>query len=129
MRTVERSTHFRADHWNLNVKSVRGQHFRRERFVNCTMQEVRGAMFERCLLVSTKLEPQSLTDILGVTVTFDCEQFAGWEWNELAMDSMLYLMSITKGNDERRIIFRNLVRPESMADFDRLFSKLECFTK
>ena len=120
---------WRAEHRDLNVKSVRGRRFQRELFVNCTIQEVRGAVFEHCAMVGSKLDPQSLTDILGFTATLDCLMFEGWEWNELAMDAMLYLLSLTKGNDERRDVLRRMVRPESMGDFDKLFSKLECFTK
>lgn len=80
-------------------------------------------------MIYTKFEPKSLSDMLGVTLTLDCFTFDGFHWNELAMDAMLYLLSMTAGNDERRAILRRMVRPESLIDFEKLFLKLECWNR
>lgn len=119
--TTDTRPQWRAEHRDLNVRSVRGRRFQRELFVNCTMQDVSNAVFEHCAMVGSKLDPQSLKEMIGFTATLDCLMFEGLECNELAMDAVLNLVSMTKGNDERRTVLRGLIRPESRAEIDKLY--------
>lgn len=121
--------HWRAEHRSKNLLDLRNQRFQRELFANCKLENVRGAIFEHCAMADSSLEPKSLADLLGVTMTLDCLMFESWKWNEMAMDAMLFLLSITQGNDERRTLLRRMVRPESLVEFEKLFSRLECYTR
>ena len=116
---------WRKHNHGLTVQQVGPQRFQRELFANCRARSVKGATFEHCGFIECGFHPEHIIDTLGVTVTLDCFTFDGLYLNELAMDAMLYLLTLTKGNDEKRAALHRLIAPARAADFDGLFKRME----
>lgn len=117
---------WRNEHHNELLPNLEGMRFSRELFANCRLQRMRGAIFEHCSLQFSRMEPEHLDDILGVTITLDCFSFEDVQYNALALDSILYLLTLTRGNDEKRELLRRAITPEKLEAFNRLFKTMEC---
>jgi hypothetical protein len=119
------SAGWRESHHDEDLSEIRGRRFSRTLFATCRFEDMRGAHFEHCCFIYSKIQPRSLSDILGVTLTLDCFTFDTLEFNELGLDAILYLLTMTKGNDEKREIIKRLISPDNATDFAKLFAKLE----
>lgn len=117
---------WRNEHHGENLPDLEGMRFSRELFANCVLKRVKSTIFEHCSLQFSHMQPESLDDILGVTMTLDCFSFEDVEWNELSFDAILYLLTLTRGNDEKRAILRRMVSDKQLEAFDRVFKKVEC---
>ena len=106
------------------IISQPGRRFNREFFYACEFRNLRGSMLHQCSGVNCKLDPASPEDLFGATVTLDCYTFEGLELNELAFDSLLYLLSITTGNDRKRQQVLSLIEGTRRAEFESLFQKI-----
>lgn len=111
---------WRAIHDSVNLPDVSGQRFFRELFYNCRFENVRNATFADCCLLNSKFDARNLTDVLGVTMSLDCFTFSGLEFNEAAFSGIVKLMSLTKGNDEKRAILRRMVSEKIEKEHDDL---------
>lgn len=112
---------WRENHIKKSFGDVSGRRFVRENFWECNIKCMRNTVFEHCSLAFTKLEPKRLSDLLGLTMTLDCFSFQDCELNELAFDTLIYLISTTKGNDEKRAVLKSLVTPTHQRYFKAEF--------
>lgn len=109
---------------NLAMPDTTGRRFMRELFYACQFQKLTGVVFERCCLVGSSWKPRHAEDLLGITVTMDCFTFDGLEMNELAFDAFLYMLTMTRGNDQKREMVRRLIDPRHLRWFDAAFPRL-----
>lgn len=108
---------------------VQGRRFLRAMFFNCVLKRLRGATFEHCSLQGSSIEPDRLEDLLGCTITLDCFSWRYVSLNCLCFDAMLYLLSITKGNDEKRAILKRIISEENREHLEKNFEELETLHK
>lgn len=114
---------WRAIHDSQNLPDVSGKHFVRELFYGCRFENVRNATFQQCCLLNSKFDARNLTDVLGVTMSLDCFTFSGLEFNDAAFSGIVQLLSLTKGNDEKRAILRRLASEQSIQEHDQLMQR------
>lgn len=113
---------WRENHIGENLGDVSTRRFVRENFFECTITCMRNTVFEHCSLAFTKLEPKRISDLLGLTMTLDCFTFQDLEMNELAFEILLYLISTSKGNDEKREAIRSLISAKNLRYFKNEFA-------
>lgn len=107
---------------------TQGKRFLRALFFGCVLKRLRGTTFEHCSLQGSSMEPDRLEDILGVTMTLDCFSWQYVSLNSLAFDAMLFLLSITKGNDSKREVLKRLISEENRPQLQK-FEQLETLSK
>lgn len=108
---------------------VQGKRFLRAMFFGCKFTRLRGTTMEHCSLQGSTIEPSKLEDLLGFTITLDCFSWKYLTLNSLAFDAMLFLLSITKGNDEKRAILKRMISPENKDHLEDSFERLETLYK
>lgn len=111
-----------------NLPDVSGQTFFRELFYNCRFENVRNATFNQCCLLNSKFDARNLADVLGVTMSLDCFTFSGLEFNDAAFSGIVQLLSMTKGNDEKRAILRRLASEKIVKEHDDLMQSHQDLT-
>lgn len=116
---------YTESHINENLGDVTRRRFYNALLYECKIKKFAAAEFVHCVLSGTRLEPESLRDILGATFTLDCFSYGGVFLNELAFDAHLYLLSLTAGNDAKREKLREMIAPERMRFFERAFPATE----
>ena len=50
----------------------------------------------------SRLNTDSIKDVLNFTLTLNCQSFKDVSYSPLLLDLLLYLISISSGNDEKR---------------------------
>lgn len=108
---------------------VQGKRFLRALFFGCKLTRLRGTTMEHCSLQGSTIEPSRLEDLLGFTITLDCFSWQYMTLNSLAFDAMLFLLSITKGNDEKRAMLKRIISPENRDHLEDSFEHLETLHK
>lgn len=108
---------------------VQGKRYLRALFFECILKRLRGTTMEHCSLQGSSIEPDRLEDLLGFTITLDCFSWQYLTLNSLAFDAMLYLLSITKGNDEKRAILKRIISEENREHLEKNFEELETLHK
>ena len=73
-----------------------------ELFYNCSVDKVAGLTLKHCVLSGTQFVTQGIKNLLGLTVTLDCNTFNNVEFSADMFDLMLLLLCKTKGNTEKR---------------------------
>lgn len=111
-----------------NLPDVSGQVFFRELFYNCRFENIRNATFNQCCLLNSKFDARTLADVLGVTMSLDCFTFSGLEFNDVALSSVVQLLSMTKGNDDKREVLRRLASDVILKEHDDLMRKHQDLT-
>jgi hypothetical protein len=101
-----------------DCKGLEGHH-ENELFYGCSFKDLRGLTLKDCDLNQSKFETDRLAEAKGFTLTLDCHSFRGVQYSPLLFDLMLYLLSNTEGNDEKRQKLRELLGDRAEA-FDRL---------
>jgi hypothetical protein len=108
---------------------VQGKRFIRALFFGCKFTRLRGTTLEHCSLQGSTIAPSKLEDLLGVTITLDCFSWKYVTLNSLAFDAMLFLLSITRGNDEKREILKRMISEENRGHLEESFEHLETLYK
>lgn len=108
---------------------VQGKRFLRALFFGCALKRLRGTTMEHCSLQGSSIEPDRLEDLLGFTITLDCFSWQYVSLNSLAFDAMLYLLSITNGNDSKRAVLKRLISDENRTSLMKSFEELETLSK
>jgi hypothetical protein len=75
----------------------------RATFYNCTFNKLNGAVLKDCVLQGSKLAMTKPEDIIGLTLTMDCNTFRDVELSPEVFDLMLLLLCRTKGNNAKRL--------------------------
>lgn len=101
-----------------DCKGLRGHH-ENELFYGCSFRDLRGLTLKDCDLNQSRFETDRLAEARGFTLTIDCHSFNGVEYSPLLFDLLLYLMTTTKGNDDKRRHIFELLGPKAEA-FARL---------
>lgn len=108
-------------HENLNVQ---GQFLRRALLWNCRMERLRNTTLDHCCLAHSVVAPRRIEDILGFTLTLNCFSWKDVELNEVAFDLMLFLLTTTVGNDDKREVLKRLIGAERLIELERDFATL-----
>ncbi len=111
-------------HIGEDCKDISGR-FENALFFECQFPKLRGLTLERCVLTRSSFKPETLRDALGFTATFDCHSFKDVELNELAFDALLVLLTLTKGNTEKRNKLVEVIGKDRYLQLIRKTSKLE----
>ena len=104
---------------------VAGKRFVRALFFNCEFRRLRGATFEHCSLKRSKINPEKVEDLLSLTITLDCFAWNDVELNELAFDVLVYMLSRTRGNDDRRAVLKRMITERNHKRVEKAFEMLE----
>lgn len=94
-------TEFSETHIDENCEDLAGTKDR-ALFFNCTFKRVRDLTLTHCDLNQSKFTTDRLDDMLGFTVTLDCNTFSNVELSPLMFDSLLALLIKSKGNTDKR---------------------------
>lgn len=109
-----------------SLGDVSGRRFERAVLRDCTITKVNGARFINCDLYHSALEVDEIYHMLGVTITLDCFSFEGLRLSEVALNSILFLLTTTLGNDSKRQRILGLLSEDEVYRFRRLF---ECLSR
>lgn len=99
--------------------NLSGRRFVKTLFFGCKLDNLRGATLESCCLTNSEIAPKKMDDVAGITVTLNCFSWKDVTLNELAFDLMIWLLSLTKGNDEKRAVLKRIIRSDHMVEFQR----------
>jgi hypothetical protein len=72
-------------------------------FYDCTFKKLNGATLKNCTLHSSKFAMTKPEDIIGLTVTMDCNTFKELEFSPEVFDLLLLLICRSKGNNAKRL--------------------------
>ena len=79
-------------------------------FIDCTFHKLNGAVLKNCKMYGSKFAMTRPEDIIGLTLTMDCNFFSELELSEETFDLLLLLICRTKGNTKKRLqIIENVV--------------------
>jgi hypothetical protein len=89
-------THIGEDCTNLTGMHENGL------FYECTFCTLNGLTLKDCDLNQSTFLTDRISDALGFTLTLGCHSFSGVEYSPLLFDLLLTLMTMSKGNDDKR---------------------------
>ena len=90
--------------------------------VNCKFKNLRGLTFKNCDLNYSEFLTDRIEDLLGFTLTLDCNSFQNVTLSETIFDVLLLLLFKTKGNDTKR---RKLLEVIGKEKAEALLKQLE----
>jgi hypothetical protein len=102
-----------------------GRRLARSLLYGCKLENLRGTLLAHCCLAESQIAPRTIEDMVGFTVTLDCFSWKDVQLNELALDLMLYLLTLGKGNDEKRAMLKRMIRPEHLLELESDFERLQ----
>ncbi len=111
-------------HQNEDLGSVRGRRFENALISECRVTDVAKARFINCDLRGTRVDIDNPARLLGVTMTLDCYSLDGLRPSELVLDTWLFLLSRTDGNDDKRAGMLGLIDPLHRIQLERAFEFL-----
>jgi len=95
-------------------------------FYDCTFHKLSGAMLKNCTLHSSTFAMTKPEDIIGLTVTMDCNSFKEVELSPEVFDLLLLLLCRSKGNNKKRMaIIENVVGHDRAVQLLRDTERLE----
>lgn len=94
-------------------------------FFECEFSKLNGLTLKNCVLDRSKFTTQSVKDALGLTVTLDCFSFKDVEMSPLLFDLFLSLLTMTKGNDEKRAALIDVIGKSRAESLNRLLRCIE----
>jgi hypothetical protein len=115
---------FTEEHIGEDCSSVTGRHTNALYF-ECEFKKLNGLTLEQCDLNRSKFTPATLRDALNFTVTLNCFSFKNVELNDIAFDSILMLLTLTKGNDDKRRTLAEVIGLERYTQLLRIAKVLE----
>ena len=114
----------REAHYNEEFGDVRGQVFNNQLLHRCHITGMSNATFKKCNLRNSHIDIKSLTDILGVTMTLDCFTFNELRLSPEVLDALIFLLTTTAENDEKRAALRSMIDPKRLRLLERQFEVL-----
>lgn len=94
-------------------------------FFDCDFANIAKSTIKNCDLNGSRIKPESIKDMLGVTMTLDCHTFKDVELNELALDCLLTLLAKTKGNDLKRAKIIDIIGDRKYKAISKVMGDLE----
>jgi len=125
MNTLSKVKSNWTEEFQFQSPIVAGKRFVKALFYGCKLRNVRGTVFQNCCMRGSALEPQRVEEMLGLTVTLDCFTFDGVLLNSLAFDSILNLLAMTKGNDEKREMLKRMISENNRKQIDDATERLQ----
>ncbi|CAK0752179.1 hypothetical protein CCP3SC15_1830002 [Gammaproteobacteria bacterium] len=93
-------------------------------FFDSVFDDLRGLTLKDCDLNRSRFVTADVEKALGFTLTLNCHSFGGVEYSPLLFDLLLYLLTITKGNDAKRHELKKLLGPR-WAALNRLLPSID----
>ena len=112
---------WRAIHIDEDLGDVSGRHFENELFCRCRVTGIAHARFIDCDLRNSSLDVNDLRKLIGAVVSLSCYTFDSVALSRLSFDAFLFLLSLTKGNDDKRQRLQELIDPQHMMYLRRAF--------
>lgn len=112
-------------HIGESLPDLTGRRFYGALLADCKLGRVAGAVFKDCVLAGSELQASDVRDFLGVTLTLDCFTFEGLRLSPEALDGILFLLTMTQGNDATREKIAAAIDPERLKLYRRLFPQTE----
>ncbi len=112
-------------HQGAALPNVEGRRFFNALLSGCVFRRVTDAQFVRSVLHGSKLDASDIRDFLGVTMTLDCFTFEGLQLSPEAFDAILFLLTMTKGNDAARARVEACMDHHRLKLYRRLFPQTE----
>jgi hypothetical protein len=72
-------------------------------FYKCTFNKLNGGTLKDCVMYGSKFAMTKPEDIIGLTLTMDCNFFSELELSPEVFDLLLLLICRTKGNNAKRL--------------------------
>jgi hypothetical protein len=120
--TSEALRTFSEIHIDEDVRHLTGS-FENALFHNCTFGSLNNLTLKNCVLSDSKFTETDPTQMLGFTVTLDCNSFSDVELTPQEFDLICLLLTKTKGNTEKRAkLIKDVVGIETSR---RLLTKLK----
>jgi len=95
-------------------------------FHRCTFHKLNGATLKNCKLYGSKFAMTKAQDIIGLTVTMDCDSFNNVELSPEVLDYLLLLICKSSGNvEKRRTIIEKVVGHDRAVQLLRELETLE----
>lgn len=94
-------------------------------FFGCSFDKLNNLVLKNCDLNRSRFETSHIIDTLGFTMTLGCHSFKNVEFSELLFDLFLLLVSMTKGNDEKRAKLLDVVGRERAEALLRVLHRVE----
>lgn len=95
-------------------------------FHRCTFHKLNGAVLKDCKLYGSRLVMTRPEDIIGITITLNCNTFNNVELSPEVFDYMLLLLCRTSGNTKKRLdIIEHIVGHDRSAMLLRETERLE----
>lgn len=111
-------------HIDEDCSSVTGLH-NNALFFGCLFKSVAGLTLKDCDLNRSVFDVNSINDALGFTLTLGCKSFRSVKYSPLMVDLLLYLLTLTDGNDSRRDEIRDMLGEDKVRIFDRVLKRVE----
>lgn len=93
---------FSEKHIDETMQGVAGREFDNALFFNCVFDDIKGTTFKHCDLNHSTFKTDKIEDLLGATITLDCNSFGNVELSPLIFDLILVLLTKSRGNTEKR---------------------------
>jgi hypothetical protein len=94
-------------------------------FFNCRFNKLNGLTLTDCDLNGSRFETNTVRDALGFTLTLGCHSFSGVEYSPLLFDLLIVLMTMSKGNDEKRQKLIDVIGVDRHAVLMKILGRLE----
>lgn len=115
---------FSEKHISENFESISGVH-ENKLFFDCAFNKLNGVVLKDCDLMNSRFLTTRIKDALGLTLTLDCHSFKDVQFSEELFDMMLALLTISKGNDEKRKKLVEVIGPLKYYKLKRLLRAIE----
>lgn len=116
---------FSETHISKDCRAFFNRYSDNQLFYDCDFANIAKATFKNCDLNKSRINPKSISDMLGVTMTLDCHTFKDVELNELALDCLLALLVKTKGNDLKRAKIIDIIGTRRYEAISKVIGDLE----
>lgn len=115
---------FEDKHIDEDCRSLSGTH-ENELFYNCVFDKLNGLNLIGCDLNQSKFKTSSIKDAMGFAMTLDCFSFKGVEYSPVLFDLLLVLITLTRGNDEKRRQLSQIIGIEKLAAMKKVLGVTE----
>lgn len=116
---------FSEIHIDEDLRGLEG-HFENALFFNCRFGSLNNLSFTNCVLDQSQFTETEPRNMLGFTVTLDCNSFSGVELSPQAFDLICMLLVKTKGNiEKRKSLIKNVVGHDASFNYLSQMKTLE----
>lgn len=115
---------FRAVFVEHDCSGMSGE-FRDSLFFRCRFKKLNGLSLINCDLNQSSFDVDSVADAQGLTISLNCHSFRGVRLSPLLFELMLYLLSITAGNDNKRQQLVGIIGIDKASAFSKLLDKVD----